>query len=533
MQVEGRDPTDVHILISDGRDPLRRHQLLRPHSRLHQLRLRAVELCAWTALLLLLSIPSTAQAQINYADLHCDKLMALWKSPTSNITTAQGQIHLEALQAGKCAAQLFAVYVPPQEADPVTVGQAQLNAFRQRVVDASGGAIRQARDLVSLLANLRVGAISAILAMEGADAIGSTASGLATWAEAGVRVISLTWNNSNAFADGPDEGESAPRGGLTTEGHKLLTAMEKHRIAPDLSHAHYDTFWDTVTTVTGPVLATHSNSRAIRDLKRNLDDEQIVAIAQKSGLIGLCFHSGHISNRKHATVPEFAAHLRHIITIAGPRTVALGSDFDGMIRSIQGIRNPGDVPSLRRQLADEGFPTQMLDGLFLGNFLRFFFALDYLHSTISPLGWRPMDVIPITPSDDTEPLYDRLSTTIYRLCPGDGPPPHPRGAPPPYRLGFRAMGRNLYQVAVRLTSPNQRLETVKVSARIAAYGGAAETSRVCPTDGTRCLVPVPAGLSLDTDSVPVTLVFFLENDADDACVYVHDVVPLRKVTGVE
>jgi len=458
-------------------------------------------------------------ALVPVADLHCDFLLQLSKKPGVDIVSADGDISLGNLQKGGYFAQLFAVFVYPKEDQLEPKGRAQVKAFKSRVIGASKGGIRQVTSHQELQQNLEHGVISGILAMEGADVLGADADNLDWYAEQGVKVLSLTWNSSNAFADGLEEKDPPPRGGLTAEGEKLLRAMERHQIAVDMSHAHRETFWDIITTFKGPVLATHSNARAVCDHKRNLDDEQLLAIAQKNGLVGLVYHSPFVGKSKRAEIRDFVAHLDYIDNIIGTDYVALGSDFDGNIRHPKGVENASHIPQLLGGFMKLGVSSDVAAAVGGRNFLRFWQQATTNYDSVPPLKWRPLRVKPVTPADKTEALYDRLSSTAYAVS-------SDKSGKLSANFEFTALGPGLCGVAVRVKGTDVTDVGIALSTKNATTAGKGR----CPTDGSRCVVGFNAKSPVSSGSPAVTVTLSAEAAGGPFHLQVRDIIPIACVS---
>lgn len=174
---------------------------------------------------------------------------------------------------------------------------------------------------------------------------------------AGFRHGMLTWNDDNEFAAGVEyAGEDY---GLTPLGAKAIRRMEELHMLIDVSHASEKTFWDILDQTSGPVIASHSNAFSLCSAPRNLKDEQIRAIAERGGVIGLNTWKGFLcDDLETATVRDMARHARYMADLVGPEYVACGFDFcdyfdenDGT----PGIMNAGESQNLIDALAEEGF----------------------------------------------------------------------------------------------------------------------------------------------------------------------------------
>ena len=155
------------------------------------------------------------------------------------------------------------------------------------------------------------GRIAALLAFEGAEPLGQDLAALRLFYRLGLRMLSFAWMRRTAFGDGAWENDS--RGGLTRLGRQAVREMNRLGIIADVSHASDQTTWDVLESSTQPVIASHSNVRAIRDHPRNLTDDMIEAIAASGGLVGVVAVAGYIADSE-PTIARWADHIDHIVT---------------------------------------------------------------------------------------------------------------------------------------------------------------------------------------------------------------------------
>lgn len=170
------------------------------------------------------------------------------------------------------------------------------------------------------------GRLAAVLLMEGADPI-ETPAQLGAWVQRGVRIIGPAWGRTRYSG-----GTGAP-GGLTELGRQLLKAMRRRRLILDLSHMADQAVADALKLWRGPVMASHSNARAIVAGDRQLRDETVAEIARRGGVVGVSFYAHHLlprGERREATLADVVAHVvRHARAAGGPEHVGLGTDLDG------------------------------------------------------------------------------------------------------------------------------------------------------------------------------------------------------------
>ena len=228
--------------------------------------------------------------------------------------------------------------------------------------------------------------IACILAIESAEAVGTDLEILRILYRLGVRTMSLTWNRANLLADGAGE----PRGGgLTRAGKRVVTEMNRLDIIVDVSHIHEKGFWDIMETSTKTVIASHANARALVDHPRNLSDEQIRAVAQTGGVVGVTLVPRFVHSR-HPTVTALVDHIRHIADLVGVDYVGFASDLvtdlskdmttcpaedrilvaDAPTGDVAGLEGIPQLVNLTASLMERGFSNEEIRKVMGQNFLR-------------------------------------------------------------------------------------------------------------------------------------------------------------------
>jgi membrane dipeptidase len=235
----------------------------------------------------------------------------------------------------------------------------------------------------------------------------------------GTRYMTLTWNNSTAWAtsalDETTKKDSLARThkGLTDFGRQVIKRMNDLGMIVDLSHVGEQTFWDAINTTTKPVIVSHSNAYTLCPIFRNLKDEQIIAVGKNGGVIDLNFYSGFVDSTNKAKETLFARahrkeldslrqsgvqseyaltmisekyaaevqaarpplsmlldHLDYIVKLAGVDHVGLGSDFDGISSSPQQLDDVTSYPLITQALLDRGYTKKNIRKIMGGNVLR-------------------------------------------------------------------------------------------------------------------------------------------------------------------
>jgi membrane dipeptidase len=216
--------------------------------------------------------------------------------------------------------------------------------------------------------------LPAIMLMEGPDAL-RTPDDLPGWFEAGLRIVGLAWRRTR-FAGGTD----AP-GPLTAEGVELIRHLDDFGIIHDASHLADESFWQFMERASGPVMASHSNCRAIVPTDRQLSDDMIREIVKREGVIGINFYDKFLMppdeyGKRRANLKDVMRHIHHICSLAGEtKHVAIGTDMDGGLgrnEIPEEIATSADLPKLADELRREGFDEPAIRGIMGENWLRFF-----------------------------------------------------------------------------------------------------------------------------------------------------------------
>jgi membrane dipeptidase len=317
---------------------------------------------------------SKTDASCLAADLHCDAPMKIVKGKT--LTDRTSHVTISKLKKGRVALQVFACWVPP-------------TYRRQKAIDYTLAMIAKTKSEIAKFPNdlmivtdkaswqecLKEKKTGVLLGIEGGHALGEKAENLKMFHALGVRILTLTWNNSNKFAaSGMSAGKTKKDLGLTAEGLKLVKLADSLGVMIDLSHSSEKTFWDVLKAAKRPPLASHSCARALNKKFqfRNLSDDQIKALARAGGLIGVNFYPGFLGEkRKPADINSVADQFEHMRKLAGVECLALGSDFDGIDQVPKGLEGPDRIPDLLGILEERGFAKDEIKQIALGNFIRY------------------------------------------------------------------------------------------------------------------------------------------------------------------
>ena len=316
-------------------------------------------------------------------DLHCDTLSELRYAEEAgqpkSFAENDLQIDLKKLQKGDYMLQCFAAFVnlarPGQ--DPLVAALEEIDIFK-RIMAKYSDFIAPVYQPEDLRKNAEAGKISGMLTIEEGGCCKGSLGVLRLMHELGVRMMTLTWNHENELASpnvvpGADTDTIWPcqpntKTGLKEKGFEFLAEMERLHIIADVSHLSDKGFWDIAEHSTRPLAASHSNCRALCDYTRNLTDDQLRALAQTGGTVGLNLYPPFLGGR--ADFDTLRAHLEHMLTLCGEDHVALGGDLDGCDELARGFTDVSSWASFYAYLQAAGYPADLLDRIFFRNLLQ-------------------------------------------------------------------------------------------------------------------------------------------------------------------
>lgn len=336
-------------------------------------------------------------------DGHNDLLLRLNQYPPDEAVRLfmagrdDGHLDLPRMRAGGFYGGLFAVFVPSPPGDrrgfhrieggyevPVPASMSQERALApalamigllHHIERAHPESLRVCRSAADIRRARNDGAIAAVLHLEGAEPIDADLRALNGLYAAGLRSIGPVWSRPTVFGHGvpfkfPSSPDTGP--GLTGAGRSLVAACNDYGIALDLSHLNERGFWDVARLSRAPLLASHSNAHALCPHARNLTDDQLRAVADSGGIVGLNFGAYFLrpdGELNTATPIEVMLdHLDHMIDVMGEAHVGLGSDFDGIHGAP--IADAAELPRLIEAMQARGYSQTRITRLAGDNWLR-------------------------------------------------------------------------------------------------------------------------------------------------------------------
>ncbi|HEY1744952.1 MAG TPA: dipeptidase [Granulicella sp.] len=335
-----------------------------------------------------------------------------------------GMLNLESARRGNLSAEFLAIWVEPTQ---------WRGRYAFRTLQLIDGVYEQLRKHpttmrlgltpADIVQAHKDGVFCALLGIEGGHSIEADLGLLRIYHRLGVRYMTLTWSNSNEWADSSgdlDDPHVQHHDGLTDFGRSVIREMNSLGMMVDVSHVSDKTFWDVLQTTHAPIIASHSSARALTNAARNLTNEQLRAVATNNGVVMVNFYPSFIDENWRAAwsatqplreplyaaaaapylergepvpyaVPlavdrEFYAqhpiplapleslidHFDHVAQVAGIDHVGIGSDFDGFALLPAEIASAADLPKITAALLKRGYTEEQMKKLLGGNLLRVF-----------------------------------------------------------------------------------------------------------------------------------------------------------------
>lgn len=303
-------------------------------------------------------------------DLHCDTALRLWNSDFSACSSMfENSLHIDLKRAKKLPgyAQCFACFTTiPQNnlstPSPEMIFRKEIDAILEQTAQWSHY-IRLAGSADEIVKNFVNGIMSAILTIEGPAGFHFDEGKLEELHSLGFRMTTLGWNEEN-----PLTGSCVTGGGLTTKGRAYVKKAQQLGMVVDVSHISDSGFWNIIEITEKPVVASHSNSRKIWNVPRNLTDEMYLAVCSSGGTVGINLYSDFLGEAP--SLDTVCDHVLHFLDISGSdKHVSLGADFDGCTRLPIEINGVQDYPLLANRLLQRGLSEATVRNIFWNNAL--------------------------------------------------------------------------------------------------------------------------------------------------------------------
>src|SRR5690349_5190112 len=332
----------------------------------------------------------------------------------SGIPPAPYRTNIERMKKGGLTAEFFSLYVKPWYVEHGGAARRTLDMIDSvyRAVERHPQDLMIATTAADIRRAKRLNKIAALMGIEGGHAIEDSLPTLREFYRLGVRYMTLTWNNTNDWADAA-RGEKK-HGGLSDFGREVVREMNRLGMLVDVSHVSDDTIRDALEVSKAPIIASHSSARALSNAPRNIPDDLLKAIAKNGGVVQVNFYSVFVDektvapqsaerdkrlkaqqdalNEKYKDDPERLAeesdkleaanplpplpisklidHIDHIVKVAGIDHVGIGADFDGANDMPEGARDVSMLPNITYELLKRGYSEPDIRKILGENLLR-------------------------------------------------------------------------------------------------------------------------------------------------------------------
>lgn len=297
---------------------------------------------------------------VSIADAHCDFLS--YNVIGSKEAQLFDHADLSRFMQGGVSLEVFALWTPLGCDNSMQLAFSQID-FLESFIAKSSGTVCLCTKKQHLKGSQK---LSAILAIEGGSSIGCSFDAIREVYKRGARIFSLTWNEENDFACGC--GHKA--GGIKPKGYKAISVLNSLNVALDLSHINEHGFYEAIEAYNGAPCATHSCAYSLCKSPRNLKDEQITAIINKNGFIGINFYTAFLGG-DIVTVNSILEHIEHVLYLGGKDAVGFGSDFCGIPETPKGLNSAADFQVIPETMARRGYSDELIQKICYGNFVSY------------------------------------------------------------------------------------------------------------------------------------------------------------------
>ena len=306
-------------------------------------------------------------------DMHCDTVYKLWKEGSTDFYDNRKLcIDIRRLREADSLVQCLALYEDWVQVDEFDRWM-EYAAFEKALIAAYPDDLEQVFCFEDIQRIRDAGKIGILLTVENAHAADGHIERIDQMAALGARILSLTWNYETCFGYPNSWAPDLHAKGLKEFGRETIARLNELNVLLDVSHLSRGGTLEALSISKQPVLASHSNARAIMNQPRNLSDEEIRGIAETGGVIGVNFVPSFMSDDRTNTFDNIARHTKYLANVGGDGIVAFGSDFDGCgFADTDDVTHMGAMPRLYEELKKRGFTEAFLEGMFHKNLLRVF-----------------------------------------------------------------------------------------------------------------------------------------------------------------
>lgn len=305
-------------------------------------------------------------------DLHCDTIFQLHKTRDYHLDCNEKRnIDLDRLKKADSLVQCFALF--NDELDPDTFNSwLEFAAFHRDVIAQYPERVNMILTYDDIVKTLKENKQGSMMTVEDARICLGDLDRLNLMHDLGVRMVSLCWNGETCFAYPNSRDDRLHALPLKPLGREAVKRINDLHMVLDVSHLNRGGTLEALKLSKAPVIASHSNARAITNHPRNLSDEEIRGIADSGGVIGINLYPGFLCDDGIADFEKTEKHIAYIRKVGGDGVLAIGTDFDGFSHPHQNLRQISDMPLLIEALEQMGYKEDFIEGMFYKNAMRVF-----------------------------------------------------------------------------------------------------------------------------------------------------------------
>lgn len=317
------------------------------------------------------------KCKMNIFDAHSDLWEDVDEKRRRGLDNIIRRFHLPNWKTGQISGGIYPIWVDPFGTAPPAEQALSIIENMSRELKQAGSIVQVVTSAEQYIQAEANGRHAMFLGAEGLSFL-EDPSGLEKLYGLGLRCIGLTWNEDNRFASGSDGDGST---GLSPLGIRCIQEMKRLGMLLDLAHAGEKSFWEALNIWDKPLIVSHCGCRALCDRRRNLSDEQIKAIAELDGVVGICAYAPFLSDiPENSNTAVYARHVAHVAELVGTEHVGLGFDLVDFLDdfgtdpsisyTVKGFENISHAQQLLAEIRSLGFSEQEMAQLCSGNFLR-------------------------------------------------------------------------------------------------------------------------------------------------------------------
>lgn len=313
---------------------------------------------------------------MNLIDMHCDTILLLMREEGLQLKQSPLCVDLKKMKRAGSMAQFFACFVYMKEFtghDRFTKGY----QHALRMMERGKKEFADNADMISLVTNYdelmrnyAMGKMSAFLTIEEGGILADDIKRLDHLYAEGIRMITLLWNGENCIGYPNSRDVALMQKGLKPFGVETVERMNELGMIIDVSHLSDGGFWDVMRYSKKPVMASHSNARALCLHPRNLTDDMIKTLAENGGVSGVNFYPIFLNGTANASIDDLIRHIEHMYYVGGEDFVAIGTDFDGFDDGESEIKHIGQMNLLYEALKKRKFNDGQIEKFWYRNALR-------------------------------------------------------------------------------------------------------------------------------------------------------------------